>query len=134
MTVKSWNAQGVSQNLADAVGIMAYTGSKSLKWVGGYTGSSCSKNECPLCESAKVKYPCSSVPPSAILAGLGGNAAQADLDAVCSASFNGKGLGGYMVWFASADNGFTYDEKDGGDARAHHIKWNCKAHSDIEFI
>ena len=85
MTVKSWNAQGTSQNLADAVGIMTYTGSQSLKWVGQYTGASCTKDDCALCENAKVKYPCASVPPKSIFAGLGGDAAQADLNAVCSA-------------------------------------------------
>ena len=109
ITVKSWNAQGTSLNLADAVGIMVYTGSQALQWVGQYTSAACSQYWCPLCNNAKVDQPCTTVPPSAIFAGLGGDAAQADVNAVCSASFNGKGLGGYMVWFASADNGFQYN-------------------------
>ena len=126
MTVKSWNAQGQSLNLADAVGIMVYTGSQALQYVGAYTGSTCTEWWCALCNDAKVPQPCTSVPAGAVLAGLGGDAGQADVNAVCSAQFDGKAIGGYMVWYASADNGFQYG---GGsnDARVHNVNWKCNS-------
>jgi hypothetical protein len=62
ITVNSWKKDGTSSNLIDAVGIMTYKGTQSLKSVGQYTGSLCKPGDCALCESAKVKTPCSKVP------------------------------------------------------------------------
>lgn len=128
MTVKSWNTQGASQNVADAVGIMVYTGSQALQYVTQYTGAQCTQWWCALCNSAKVDTPCTAVPTNAIFAGLGGDASQTDVTAVCSAQFNGKGIGGYMVWYASADNGFQY-AGGSNDARVHNTNWACNASS-----
>jgi len=124
MTVKSWDASGNSNNIADAVGIMVYSGSQALQYVGQYTGSACTQWWCPLCSSAKVQQPCTSVPAGSIFAGVGGDANQSDINTICSAQINGKPIGGYMIWYASADNGFQYG---GGsnDARVHNSNWNC---------
>jgi hypothetical protein len=40
------------------------------------------------------------------MAGMDGDATQADVHAICAAQSNGKKIGGYMIWYASADNGF----------------------------
>ena len=34
---QSWNANGVSSNLVDSIGIMDYSGVDSLNWVSSYT-------------------------------------------------------------------------------------------------
>lgn len=124
MTVKSWDSSARSLNGADAVGIMVYTGSQSLQYVTNYNGGACTQWWCALCAAAKVSQPCSTVPNHGILAGLGGDATQTDVNAVCSAQFNGQRVGGYMVWYASADNGFQY-AGGSNDARVHSANWAC---------
>lgn len=118
IVVNSWKADGTNNNLIDSVGIMVYSDTQSLKWVGQYTGQSCSSGSCPLCSSAKVGSPCSKVPKRQVLGGLGGNASQNDVNTLCS-----SGVGGYMVWYASADNGFKYDGD--ADARGSKSNWAC---------
>ena len=119
MVVESFTPQGQSKGLLDSVGLMVYTGAQSLDWVAQYTGHACSGGWCALCDNAKVSTPCASVPRKQILAGLDGGVNQSDLSKVCSG-----GTGGYMVWYASVDNGFQYGGD--GDARTNtHVTWAC---------
>ena len=123
IAVRSWDNNGVSQNAADAIGIMVYTGSQSLQYVKNYTGEGCTQWWCALCAAAKVSLPCGKVPISSILAGIGGDASQADVNEVCKS----RGIGGYMIWYASADNGFQY-AGGSNDARVHPgINWICNS-------
>ena len=110
LTVKGWNAQGQSSGLLDSIGLMVYNGADSLNWVGQYSGATCTQYWCAVCNDAQVATPCTAVPRGKILAGLDGAVQQHDLDSVCSGN-----VGGYMVWYASADNGFQYGPQN--DAR-----------------
>ena len=118
IVVNSWKVDGTFNNLIDSVGIMVYDDTQSLKWVGQYTGESCTPGWCALCSNANVGTPCSKVAKKQVIGGLGGNASQQNVNTLCS-----SGTGGYMVWYASADNGFQY-EKD-VDARGKGINWTC---------
>lgn len=103
---------------------MVYSGSNSLQYISAYDGTACTEWWCALCNAAKVSYPCGAVPPANQLAGLGGDANDGDVAAVCNwRRSDGAKIGGYMIWFASADNGFQYG---GGyaDARTHNTNWN----------
>jgi hypothetical protein len=87
--VSSWDAQGSSKDVVDAIGIMTYQGSQSLSYVGNYDGTSCTLSWCALCSAAKVSTPCGFAPGSAILAGLGGDASTSDVQAVCGHTSKG---------------------------------------------
>lgn len=137
MAVSSWNTHGQSQNLADAVGIMIYSSVQSLQWIPQYTTTACTQYWCALCNSAKVGQPCTSVPTGSILAGLGGDANQSDVNTVCTHLESGENgsapIGGYMVWYASADNGFQYSGGN-NDARVHNVNWACKQAQEEQFL
>lgn len=106
ITVESWDHLGTRKNVADSIGIMVYTGTGSLQYVSNYDGSACTEWWCALCTAAKVASPCAAVPVPNILAGLGGDANDGDVATVCSHQKGQDKIGGYMVWYASADNGF----------------------------
>ncbi len=120
ITVNSWKQDGTSTNLLDTIGIMVYQDTQSLNWLGQYTGDSCSSGWCALCSDAKVATPCSKVPKKSLVGGLGGDANQASINTLCN-----SGTGGYMVWYASADNGFQYGSD--ADARGRNVNWSCNA-------
>ena len=54
VVTSSWTVNGVSNHLADAVGIMTYSGATSLQYVKNYDGSGCSSSWCALCDAAKI--------------------------------------------------------------------------------
>jgi len=87
----SWNKNGTSQGLADAVGIMVYQGQGSLQYVKNYAQGSHQWDGFPITVD---------VTPGAILCGMGGQDSSGDIQAVASA-VKQQGLGGIMVWFAS---------------------------------
>ena len=123
MTVKSWSATGKNSNLLDSVGLMVYENADSLLFVDHYTGEKCAnQGSCPLCASSQVGSPCSNVPRTHVIGGLGGDATQNSINKLCS-----SGVGGYMVWYGSADNGFKYNSD--ADARGKGVSWVCGAHS-----
>lgn len=108
MTVASFDSKGASKGVADSIGLMVYSGTGSLQYVSNYDGSACTEWWCALCASAKASNPCSSVPVKNMLAGLGGDASNSDVTTVCNYQKGGSRIGGYMIWYASVDNGFQY--------------------------
>lgn len=115
LTVKSWNAQGQNTGLLNSLGLMVYSAHDSLQYVNQYR---CTASWCALCDNAEVSSPCSVVPRNQLIAGLDGGSSQGDVDAVCSGN-----VGGYMIWYASADNGFSYGGN--GDGRKNPVNWKC---------
>ena len=80
---------------------MVYEGSQSLDWVAEYTGDRSTPHWCALCSNAGVPDKRCRVPKKSIIGGLGGNADQDCINKLCNSDIRG-----YMVWYASADNGF----------------------------
>ena len=81
MTVKSWSATGKNSNLLDSVGLMVYENADSLLYVDHYTGEKCAnQGSGPLCASSQVGSPCSKVPRTHVIGGLGGDASQKSIN------------------------------------------------------
>jgi len=100
----SWDVDGISKNVADTVGIMAYgetTGieTESLDYVKNYAEATSQWNGFPI----RVN-----VPRDSILVGCKGSAA-ADNIMILAESVVDQDLLGIMVWYCSVKNGFEYE-------------------------
>ena len=87
----AWATNGTGHKpRVDAVGIMVYTGTQSLSYVKNYANGTQQWQGFPI----KVD-----VPANAVAVGTGGDATEADIDAVAAA--NSGQVRGLMVWYAS---------------------------------
>ena len=111
-------------NLIDTIGIMQYNNDSSLQWIQAWNRDDGNKL-CDFC-GCKSYGDCLSactVPQDKILVGLPGDARQDIIDKYVTLSTDkNQSLSnrGYMVWQASADNGFTYSN---ADARISNRNW-----------
>jgi len=109
----SWDTNGKSLGMADAVGIMVYQGTGSLQYVKNYAQGSHQWQGFPITVDVATR---------AILCGMGGDASSGDVSTVAN-SVKSQQLGGIMVWFASVidsktgKTAFTYNGGT-GDASA----------------
>ncbi len=96
----SWDKEGKSQNLADAIGLMVYEGDQALNYVKNYVNGSSQWEGFPV----KVNVPAQSV-----LLGAKGSSSSAVLEKLAKASVDPEqNYLGIMVWYASVKNGFDY--------------------------
>jgi len=101
----SWDSNGKSQNLADSIGLMVYSGTQSLNYVKNFDSS-----------KRWQGHPISaSTPNNAILLGAKGVTSSSALVQLAQASMKDDLLG-IMVWYASVDNGFQYKQAAQWDA------------------
>jgi hypothetical protein len=101
----SWDSSGKSQNLADSIGLMVYSGTQSLDYVKNFDSS-----------KRWQGHPISaSTPNNAILLGAKGVTSSSALVQLAQASVQ-KDLLGVMVWYASVENGFQYKQAAQWDA------------------
>jgi len=82
------------------VGIMVYDGTQSAKWADGYINGckTCTQWWCPVDAC---------VPPTSMVLGVNGHATAATINTLAT-DVRDRGLGGIMVWFASALNKATH--------------------------
>merc|ERR1740124_1917179 len=88
----SWDSNGNSQNLADSIGLMVYSGSTSLNYVKNFDSS-----------KRWQGHPMTAATPNNAILKM----AQASVK---------DDLLGIMVWYASVDNGFQYKQAEQWDA------------------
>ena len=100
----SWDADGTPLGLAQAIGIMVYHSTSSLKYVANYADASTKPDSHPI----KVD-----VPRNSILLGCSGSASSSAVHTLANEAVK-QDLMGVMVWMASVINGFSY----GGDGDA----------------
>ena len=96
----SWDANGVSQGVADFLGLMVYEGTLALNYVKNYN------NGLGQWEGFPVK---TNAPNSAILLGAKGSARPDHTIKMAKEAIK-QDLLGIMVWYASVKNGFKYAE------------------------
>jgi len=101
----SWDSNGNSQNLADSIGLMVYSGSTSLNYVKNFDSS-----------KRWQGHPMTAATPNnAILLGAKGVTSSTAIVQMAQASVKDDLLG-IMVWYASVDNGFQYKQAEQWDA------------------
>jgi len=87
----SWDVNGRSLGMADAVGIMVYQGTDALMYVKNYAEGSKQWQGFPITVDVTT---------TAILCGMGGGASDGDVGKM-AAAVKSQNLGGIMVWYAS---------------------------------
>jgi len=104
----SWDVNGKSLGLADAIVIMVYTGTQSLQYVKNYADGSHQWQGFPITVD---------MPTNDIMCGIQGSAGSSDVSSLAS-SIKSQHLRGIAVWFASVINAktgktaFTYGYDD----------------------
>jgi len=93
----SWDNNGTSLGLVDAVGIMVYQGTQSLTYVKNYAQGSHQWQGFPITVDVTT---------TEILCGMGGQASDGDIGTMAGA-VKSQNLGGIMVWYASVLNAKT---------------------------
>jgi len=87
----SWDTNGNSVGLTDAVGIMVYEGSQSLMYVKNYAEGTKQWQGFPITVDVTT---------TDVMCGMGGGASSGDIGTVTGA-VKSQNLGGIMVWYAS---------------------------------
>jgi len=93
----SWDVNGRSLSMADAVGIMVYQGTDALMYVKNYAEGSKQWQGFPITVDVTT---------TGILCGMGGGASGGEVDTM-AAAIKSQNLGGIMVWYASVLDGKT---------------------------
>ena len=105
----SWNVGATSNNYADSIGIMVYSGSDSLEYVENFAHGSEQSEGFPITVD---------VPYEAIMLGAGGNTANGPILEMANEVVR-QDLLGIMVWFASVKDGPVYgDDEDTSQCEA----------------
>ena len=95
---ESWDKEGNPTGMAQSIGIMAYSGTSSLNYVGNYA------NVKKPWENYPISVP---VPMESILVGCKGKSTSTTITKLAHESVS-RGLFGVMVWYSSVVNGFQY--------------------------
>lgn len=95
----SWNPGQTSNNLADSIGLMAYEGTESMRYVENYSQGSSQWEGFPITVD---------VPEQQIMLGAKGSASDGDIHTLADDAIN-RDLLGIMVWYVSAVGGFQYE-------------------------
>ena len=111
----SWDAQGKSQGLVDAIGIMVYEGAQSLNYVKNYASATSQWEGFPI----RVN-----VPSNRIFVGAKGTISEQNLSALAKAVVQ-RDLGGVIVWYASVANA-----ADGKQAIQYAVSWDASVLKD----
>jgi len=108
----SWDVNGKSMGLADAIVIMVYSGTNSLQYVKNYADGSHQWQGFPITVD---------MPSTGIMCGIEGSTSTGQLDSLAG-SVKSQNLGGIAVWFASVidkktgKTAFSYGYDDASNA------------------
>jgi hypothetical protein len=95
----SWNPGQSMNNIADSIGLMAYEGTESIRYVENYSQGSSQWEGFPITVD---------VPEQQIFLGAKGSASDASIHTLADDAIN-RDLLGIMVWYVSAEGGFQYE-------------------------